>query len=91
MVLTFVKADKVADFELVLGSWKRRRWRRAGNRRPQQQAAGWKIFQATETTSTRHALIRLHHDPPVEDADQSVTPFWRRASASESQAVLRMY
>ena len=91
MVLTFVKADKVADFETVLGKLKEAL---AKSPKPErrQQAAGWKIFKATETTSTGHALYVYIIDPPVKDADYTVSTILAESlPASESQAVLRMY
>jgi hypothetical protein len=91
MVLTFIKADKVADFETVLGKLKEALVKSPKPER-QQQAAGWKIFKVTETASTGQVLYVYIIDPPVKDADYTVSTILAEGlPASESQAVLKMY
>jgi hypothetical protein len=71
MVLNFIKADKVADFEMVVAKLKEALAKSAKPER-KQQAASWKIFKAAEPGAGGSVLYVFIVDPSVKDADYSV-------------------
>jgi hypothetical protein len=62
VILNFVKADKTADFEMVLGKAKEAL---AKSEKPErkEQAAGWKVFKATEAGPGGAAIYVFVIDP----------------------------
>jgi len=71
MVLNFIKADKVADFEMVVAKLKEALGKSAKPER-KQQAASWKIFKAAEPGAGGSVLYVFVVDPSVKGADYSV-------------------
>ena len=71
MVLNFIKADKVADFEMVVAKLKEALAKSAKPER-KQQAASWKIFKAAEPGAGGSVLYVFIVDPSVKGADYSV-------------------
>lgn len=71
MVLNFIKADKVADFEMVVAKLKEALGKSAKPER-KQQAASWKIFKAAEPGAGGSVLYVFIVDPSVKGADYSV-------------------
>ena len=71
MVLNFIKADKVADFEMVVAKLKEALGKSAKPER-KQQAATWKIFKAAEPGANGSVLYVFIVDPAVKGADYSV-------------------
>jgi hypothetical protein len=71
MVLNFIKADKVADFEMVVAKLKEAL---AKSPKPErkQQAMTWKIFKAAEPGAGGSVLYVFIVDPAVKGADYSV-------------------
>src|SRR3989475_7941452 len=71
MILNFVKADKTADFEMVLGKVKEGL---AKSEKPErkQQATGWKVFKATEPGPNGAVIYVFIMDPVVKGSDYSV-------------------
>ena len=63
VILNFVKADKTADFEMVLGKLKEGL---AKSEKPERKAmaAGWKIFKASETGGGGVAIYVFVIDRP---------------------------
>jgi hypothetical protein len=72
MILNFIKADKTADFEEVMGKLKEAL---AKSDKPErkQQAAGWKIFKSVEPAAGGNVLYVFIIDPAVKDADYTVS------------------
>jgi hypothetical protein len=70
LVLNYIKADKTADFEMVLGKIKDAL---AKSEKPErkQQAAGWKIFKSPDPAGA-NTLYVFVIDPAVKGADYSV-------------------
>ena len=60
VILNFVKADKTADFEMVLGKVKEAL---AKSDKPERkaQAAGWKVFKAIRTGTRGRGHLRVRH------------------------------
>jgi len=71
MVLNFIKADKVADFEMVMAKLKEALAKSAKPER-KQQAASWKVFKAAEPGAGGSVLYVFIVDPSVKGADYSV-------------------
>jgi hypothetical protein len=71
MVLNFIKADKVADFETVVAKLKEALAKSAKPER-KQQATSWKIFKAAEPGAGGSVLYVFIVDPSVKGADYSV-------------------
>ena len=72
MVLNFIKADKTADFEMVVAKLKEAL---AKSDKPErkQQADGWKVFKAAEPGAGGSVLYVFIIDPAVKGADYSVS------------------
>ena len=70
MVLNFIKPDKTADFEEVMGKLKEA-LRKSEKPERKQQAASWKIFKSPEPAGA-NALYVFVIDPSVKGADYSV-------------------
>src|SRR5437868_4153065 len=71
VVLNFVKADKTADFEMILGKVKEAL---AKSEKPErkQQATGWKVFKATEPGPSGAVIYVFVMDPVSKGAEYSV-------------------
>jgi hypothetical protein len=72
MVLNFVKADKTADFETVMGKLKEalQKSEKPGRK---EQAASWKVFKSPDPAAGGNVLYVFVIDPPVKDADYTVS------------------
>src|SRR5471032_1781610 len=72
MVLNFIKADKTADFEEVMGKLKEAL---AKSSKPERkaQAAGWKIFKSLEPGAGGAVVYVFIIDPVVKGADYQVS------------------
>ena len=71
VILNFVKADKTADFEMVMGKLKEAL---AKSEKPERkaQAAGWKYFKATEPGPNGAVIYVFVMDPVAKGAEYSV-------------------
>ena len=91
MVLNFIKADKTGDFEMVMGKLKEALMKSPKPER-QKQAAGWKVFKATDGAAAGSALYVYFVDPTVKGADYAVTRILAEGlPPSEIQAVFKAY
>jgi hypothetical protein len=71
MVLNFIKPDKTADFEMVMGKLKEAMAKSSKPER-KQQAAGWKIFKSPDPAGM-NVLYVFIIDPAVKGADYQVS------------------
>jgi hypothetical protein len=71
MVLNFIKADKTADFEMVIAKLKEALSKSSKPER-KQQATSWKVFKAAEPGAGGSVLYVFIVDPSVKGADYSV-------------------
>ncbi len=90
LVLNFVKADKAADFEAVMGKLKEA-LQKSTNRERQQQARSWKIFRALEPGGNGSILYLFSIDPAVHGADYTVSTILAEAFPDEVQSLYRQY
>ncbi len=89
-VLSTVRADRVADFEKVIG---RVHAALAVATAPARraQAAGWKVFRVTEPGPGASALYLFVMDPAVKDADYTISRILGDAFPAEVQDLFELY
>lgn len=90
LMLKFVRPEKVADFEETLTRLKEA-FDRTDNPVRKQQAAGWRIFRAAETSMSGDVVYVFEIDPAVRDADYAVSTILAEAFPSEAQLLYRRY
>ena len=90
MTLNFIKADKTADFEMVIGKLKEG-LQKSPNPARKQQAAGWKFFKAAEAGPNGSVLYVSVVDPAVKGADYTVSTILSEAFPTEVQALYKTY
>ena len=72
MVLHFIKADKTADFEMVMGKLKEVLQKSPKPER-NQQAKSWKLLKSVDPAAGGNILYIFFIDPSVKDADYTVS------------------
>ena len=90
LILNFVKADKAADFEMVLGKVKEAL---AKSEKPERkaQAAGWKVFKATEPGPSGAVIYVFFMDPVAKGAEYKVGDILVEAFGAEGQTLYKTY
>jgi hypothetical protein len=90
MILNFIKADKTADFEMVVEKLKEGL---AKSEKPErkQQAASWKFFKAAEPGPNGSVIYVSIMEPVVKGADYSVSNILAEAFPTEVQALYKSY
>ena len=72
MVLNFIKPDKTADFEAVVGKLKEA-LNKSEKPERKQQAASWKVFKSPDPAAGGNVLYVFVIDPSVKGADYTVS------------------
>jgi len=67
-MVNVVKADKTADFEMIVGKLQEALQKSARPERTQ-QAAGWKVYKASEPGPSGSVMYVFLIDPVVKDTD----------------------
>ena len=90
VLLNFIKADHVADFEMILGKLKEAL---AKSEKPErkQQAESWKVFKANEPGPAGAAIYVSVIYPSVKGADYTVTTILNEAFPTEVQDLYKKY
>ena len=90
MVLNFIKPDKTADFESVIGKLKEAL---AKSEKPErkQQAASWKVFKSPDPAAGGNVLYVFVIDPSVKGADYTVSTILAEAFPAEVAALYKQY
>jgi hypothetical protein len=90
LILNFVKPDKTADFEMVLGKVKEAL---AKSEKPERkaQAAGWKVFKASEPGPAGAAIYVFFMDPVAKGAEYKVGDILVEGFGAEGQALYKTY
>jgi len=90
MVLNFIKADKTADFEAIIGKLKEALQK---SEKPERkaQAASWKVFKSPEPAAGGNALYVFIVDPAVKDADYTVSTILAEAFPADVQTLYKQY
>jgi len=88
ITLNFIKADKTADFEMIVAKLKEAL---AKSPRPEraEQAASWKIYKATETGPGGSIIYVFVIDPVVKGSDYTVSTILAEGFASDVQSLYR--
>jgi hypothetical protein len=90
MVLNFIKADKTADFESVMGKLKEALTKSTKPER-KGQGASWKVFKAAEPGAGGSVLYVFFVDPAVKGADYTVSTILAEAFPQEVQTIFKQY
>jgi hypothetical protein len=90
MVLNFIKPDKTADFEMIMGKLKEALMKSEKPER-KQQAAGWKVFKSADPAGANTLYVYVI-DPSVKGADYQVSNILAEAfPAAEANEMLKKY
>lgn len=84
VVFNVIRADKTADFEMVM-SRVRDALQKSDNPVRKQQAAGWKVFRAQEPDAKGNVIYLYVMDPVVKDADYTVSRILAEVFPTEAQ------
>jgi hypothetical protein len=90
LVLNFIKPDKTADFESVMGKLKEALQKSTKPER-KQQAASWKVFKSPEPAAGGNVLYVFVIDPAVKGADYTVSTILAEAFPQDVQALYKQY
>ena len=90
MVLNFIKPDKTADFEMVMAKLKEGLMKSDKPER-KAQAAGWKLFKATEPGPGGAVIYVFIMDPVAKGAEYSVGNILVEAFGAEGQTLYKTY
>ncbi len=87
LVLNFIKPDKTKDFEAIIAKVKEALSSSAKPAR-QEQAKSWRVFKAAEPAAAGAALYVFLVDPPVKEADYSLTAILGEATPADEMTQL---
>jgi hypothetical protein len=88
MVLNYIKPDKTADFEMVVARIQDA-LAKSENPERKQQAAGWKIFKASEPGPNNSVLYVWIVDPVASGTEYSVSAILTEAFPTEAAALYK--
>lgn len=90
VIFNFVKADKTADFEMVMGKVKEAL---AKSEKPErkQQGAGWRVFKASEAGPNGAAIYVFIMDPVAKGSEYSVGNILVEGFGAEGQTLYKTY
>jgi hypothetical protein len=89
-MFSVIKPDKVADFEMVMGRVKEGLAKSTDPLR-KQQALSWRVFKGVEPGLGGNIVYIWLVDPPVKDADYTVTAILTEAFPNEAQDLWAKY
>ncbi len=90
LVLNFIKADKTADFESVMGKLKEA-LNKSDKPERKAQGASWKILKAAEPGAGGSVLYVFVIDPVVKDADYTVSTILAEAFPADVNTIFKQY
>jgi hypothetical protein len=89
-IVTFlIKADKTADFEMVLGRLKEA-LQKSDNDRRREQSAGWTVFKSSELAQG-HAVYVMRIDPVLRGEEYDITRLIAEVFPVEVQELFLKY
>ena len=90
MVLNFIKPDKTADFEAVVGKLKEAL---AKSEKPErkEQAKSWQVFKSPDPAAGGNVLYVFLINPSVKGADYTVSTILNEGFPQEVQALYKQY
>jgi hypothetical protein len=90
VMFSVIKPDKTADFEAVMARIKEGLGKSDDPKR-KQQALSWRVFKGIEPAPGGNVVYMWILDPPVKDADYTVTEILREAFPNEAQDLWAKY
>jgi len=90
LMFSVIKPDKTADFEAVMARVKEGLGKSEDPKR-KQQALSWRVFKGLEAGPGSNVVYVWILDPPVKDADYTITEILREAFPSEAQDLWAKY
>jgi hypothetical protein len=90
VMFSVIKPDKTADFEMVMGRVKEALAKSSDPLR-KQQALSWRVFKGVEAGPGGAVVYVWLLDPPVKDADYTVTAILTEAFPTEAQDLWAKY
>jgi 23S rRNA G2069 N7-methylase RlmK/C1962 C5-methylase RlmI len=90
LVLNFIKPDKTADFETVVGKLKEA-LQQSDKPERKQQAAAWRVFRAVEPGANGAILYIFDIDPAIHGADYTVSTILAEAFPKEVDDLYKRY
>jgi hypothetical protein len=90
LVSIFIKPDKTADFEVVLGKLKEALQKSEKPER-KQQAAGWKIFKGTQPGPQNSVIYVMRIDPVVKGQEYDISRLIAEVFPVEVQELFAKY
>lgn len=90
LLLNFIKADKTADYEMIVSKLKEA-LQKSDKPERKQQAANWKVFKAAEAGAGGAAIYVSVVYPAVKGADYTVTTILAEAFPTEVQDLYKKY
>ena len=90
VMLNFIKADKAADFEMIVGKLKEALQKSEKPER-KQQAENWKFYKAAEAGPNGAVVYVSFVFPAVKGADYTVTTILNEAFPTEIQDLYKKY
>lgn len=90
LLLQFIKADKTADFEMIMAKVKEAL---AKSDKPErkEQAKSWKLFKAAEAGAGGAAIYVSIIEPAVKGADYTVSTILAEGFPTEANALYKTY
>jgi 23S rRNA G2069 N7-methylase RlmK/C1962 C5-methylase RlmI len=90
LVLNFIKPDKAADFEAVVGKLKEA-LQKSDKPQRKEQAAAWRVYRAAEPGANGAILYVFEIDPAVHGADYTVSTILAEGFPREVQDLYKRY
>ncbi len=90
LVTIFIKPDKAADFEVVLGKLKEALQKSEKPER-KQQAAGWRIFKSTQPGPQNSVIYVMRIDPVVKGQEYDISRLIAEVFPVEVQELFAKY
>jgi hypothetical protein len=90
LILYTIKADKTADFEMVMNRTKEALGKSAKPER-KQQAANWKVFKSADAGPGGTVTYVMVIDPAIKDADYNIINILNEVFPAELQALFKTY
>jgi hypothetical protein len=90
LLLNFIKADKAADYEMIVGKLKEA-LNKSDKPERKQQAASWKVYKAAEQGAGGAVIYVSVIAPAVKGADYTVSTILAEAFPAEAQDLYKKY
>ena len=90
MIFNAVRPERTVDFELVIG-YLQAAFAKSANPQVREQAAGWRMYKATEPGPNNTILYVFWFDPTVVGADYALGPILSDAYPDQVEQIWKLY